>query len=311
MFAYITKRYKGIVSAGLLAVGAAASASTEFNLTAIAPGVYVHHGQHLAVDDPGREDIANLSVVVGDRCVAVIDTGGSVAVGRRFKAAIRALTPLPICYVINTHVHFDHLLGNAAFVDPATTFVGHHALGEAVAANQEFFAENFAAELRDAEATTKLVGPSLMVEETAELDLGGRSLKLQSWPTAHSSQDLSVYDTASGTLFLGDLLFMERVPTMDGSLKGWLGVLSQLGALSAERVVPGHGPLQAAWPDALAPEERYLTRILNETRAAIAAGVALDRASQEVARDEQQQWLLFDRVHGRNVTRAYTELEWE
>ena len=70
--------------------------------------------------------MANLGFVVGSRCVAVIDTGGTPAVGLALRAAVQRTTPLPVCYVINTHAHPDHMLGNIAFADaaePAPRFV--------------------------------------------------------------------------------------------------------------------------------------------------------------------------------------------
>src|SRR6202041_1224284 len=83
----------------------------------LASGVYVHRGAQLPLDVPGHDDIANIGFIVGSRCVAVIDTGGSVRTGLALRAAIRRRTSLPICYVINTHVHVDHVLGNWAFKD--------------------------------------------------------------------------------------------------------------------------------------------------------------------------------------------------
>ena len=87
------------------------SAAEPLRTAAVAPGVYVHEGKQLPLDAPGHDDIANLGFVVGQRCVAVIDTGGSVRIGRALRAAVRARTPLPVCYVIDTHVHVDHVLG--------------------------------------------------------------------------------------------------------------------------------------------------------------------------------------------------------
>ncbi len=78
-----------------------------------------------------------------------------------------------------------------------------------------------------------IVPPTLLVEDELELDLGGRRLTLRAHPTAHTDNDLSVHDHASGTLWLADLLFLERVPVIDGSLLGWLALLDRLRAQSA------------------------------------------------------------------------------
>lgn len=297
---------------GLLCCSSAfASGAGGLPLQTIAEGVYVHQGQHAGLDDPGRGDSANISFVMGTRCVAVIDSGGSIATGQQLKAAIKSITSLPVCYVINTHVHFDHVLGNAAFVDPANKFVGHTNLGDALPANRDFFAESFAAELGGEGHQASVIAPDILVENVKALDLGGRTLLLTAHPNAHSSTDLSVYDKTSDTLWTGDLLFRERMPIIDGSLKGWLGWLDSAMASNYAHVVPGHGPVDHQWPQGALAQQRYLKKILDGTRASIAAGEFLDEAKATVASDEQAQWLLTERAHGLNISRAYRELEWE
>jgi quinoprotein relay system zinc metallohydrolase 2 len=298
--------------AGIVATPAAAIVPA-FTLTEVAPAVFVHSGKQLALEAPGHDDIANIGFVVGKRCVAVIDTGGSVRVGRRLRSAIAQHTPLPICYVINTHVHVDHVLGNAAFRDSAAKFVGHAQLGEALIRSRNVFLRDYAADLDAPPSAAQIIGPQLSVAvgSDLELDLGDRRLTLHAWPKAHSDCDLSVYDRVSGTLWSGDLLFVARTPALDGSLTGWLSVIDALAGMHVTRVVPGHGPVRTDLSAALAPERRYLEDLLTGVRAQIAKGNPMQSAIKEVDLPEKTTWLLWDATHPRNVARAYQELEWE
>lgn len=277
----------------------------------LAPGVFAHVGRQLALDVPGHDDIANLGFVVGARCVAVIDSGGSLRTGRALRAAIRARTSLPVCYVIDTHVHVDHVLGNAAFRDDHPQFVGHAKLPAALARSRELFLREYAADFDAPPSADQIVAPDLLVADALDLDLGGRTLHLQAWGPAHTDCDLSVLDAASGTLFTGDLLFRERLPALDASAVGWLDAIGRLGALPVRQVVPGHGPPGTDLVAALAPEKRYLEALVADVRAEIARGTALGAAVAKAAAAERGTWLLWDGTHAHNVARAYQELEWE
>src|ERR1700722_14885090 len=125
----------------------AADLRDGFNLRELEPKVFVHMGRQLALDVPGHDDIANIGFIVGEACVAVIDTGGSVRIGRELRGAIKEHTSLPICYVINTHVHVDHVLGKAAFKGDGPSFVGNAALAPAMARSRPFFIEQYSGDL--------------------------------------------------------------------------------------------------------------------------------------------------------------------
>jgi quinoprotein relay system zinc metallohydrolase 2 len=271
----------------------------------------MHRGQTVDLDDAARGDSANLGVVIGARCVAVIDSGGSLATGQALRAAIATLTDKPVCYVINTHVHFDHVLGNAAFVASGTEFIGQEHLPGSLAANREYFATSFAAELGGAGHGERVIVPTRAVKRDEQLDLGGRSLLLTAVALAHTATDLTVLDIASNTLFSGDLVFRERLPVLDGSLKGWLAWLDTATARHYAHVVPGHGPLDDAWPAGAEAERRYFDALLADTRAAIAKGVFVEDAKDNVAKAERAHWQLTERAHPLNVSRAFRELEWE
>jgi len=304
----------------LLLCAATAAGAQHGNLTGsepplpvseIAPGVFVHIGATALMTRQNEGAIANVGFIVGEDAVAVIDTGGSVREGRELLAAIRSHTNKPIRYVINTHGHPDHVFGNAAFAADGTVFVGHKNLPRAMASHGPFYVENFrrimGGELID---EVRLIPPTVLVETTEKLDLGSRTLVLQAWPAAHSDSDLTVMDEKSGTLFAGDLVFLDHIPVLDGSLRGFLSAIDKLAALPAQRVVPGHGPV-SSWPTALADERRYLETLASDMRAAVARGDTIAAASASAAASEKSRWSLFDDYNARNATAAFSQIEWE
>jgi quinoprotein relay system zinc metallohydrolase 2 len=291
----------------VLPVGAAGGFVIE-----VAPGVFVHRGQHAVFNPQNKGDISNPGFVVGEEAVAVIDTGGSPQVGRELRAAVTSVTDKPVRYVINTHMHPDHVFGNVAFEADGSVFVGHHKLARGLTARAErYLAINKDLLGPEAFDGTKIIAPSLTVEGTRTLDLGGRTLELIARPTAHTDNDLTVADSKTGTVFMGDLLFVEHIPTIDGSIKGWMALLDRIGQAPPVRVVPGHGPHALAWAEAATPLQRYLRTVATDVRAMIAQGRTLAEATESAGLSEKGAWLLFEEYHKRNVSAAFAELEWE
>ena len=294
-----------------LALCAIAGAAEPLRLEEVAEGVHVYAGPHEEASARNLGAVGNSGVVVGARSVAVIDTGGSPEFGRRLRASIEALTDLPITHVISTHAHPDHIFGSSAFDDGAVTFAGHRKLERALAVRGPFYLDAFQRLVGTAFDDARIVAPTLGVSSEIRIDLGDRTLMLTAYRTAHTDNDLTVLDVRTGTLFAGDLVFVDRLPVVDGSLKGWLEVVAALRDVPAVRVVPGHGPSTAPWPGALDAQERYLRALLRDIRREIAAGGRIKTAIGRVAVEEREHWIGFDRDHPRNVTASFTELEWE
>lgn len=78
--------------------------------------------------DPTRQPVeGNIAVIAGDDALLVVDTGGTPLSGRNAVSLIQRLSDLPVRYVVNTHWHGDHHLGNAAFRQawPEVAFIAH------------------------------------------------------------------------------------------------------------------------------------------------------------------------------------------
>jgi quinoprotein relay system zinc metallohydrolase 2 len=290
--------------------------AAALGVTEVAPGLFVHQGNFADVTPENAGDISNMSFIVGAESVAVVDTGGSALIGASALAAVKAVTDRPVRYVINTHMHPDHVFGNAAFSAPLAgmkpEFVAHHKMARGLAARSEgYLARNKGWMGADNFVGTEIIMPTKAVTETLELDLGGRVLTLTARPTAHTDNDLTVFDTVTSTLILGDVAFAGRIPTIDGSILGWLKLIDVLKTETVARVVPGHGPPAMSMSEAVLPLERYLKAVATDVRAAIKDGKTLAETTETAAMTEKDAWLLFSEHHKRNVTAAFAELEWE
>jgi quinoprotein relay system zinc metallohydrolase 2 len=285
--------------------------TADFMIEDVGHGIYVHHGKHLDIDEGYQGDICNMSFVVGENGVAVIDTGGSLKVGNQLRDAIKKVTNKPILYVINTHVHPDHIFGNAAFLQDKPQFVGHAKLGDAMQLRKEGYDKLNAKYLGADAAGSEIVKPTLAVKESMTLELGKRTLKVTPYTVAHTNTDISVIDNQTSTLFTGDLLFIERTPVVEGDIKGLIAAIDVLKTYPVQQVVPGHGPVTKDWQQALTNEQRYLNAVLTDIRANIKAGKSMTDAMNTAAAGEKDKWLLFDVANRRNINTIYPGLEWE
>ena len=283
-----------------------------FSVTEIAKGIWVHKGLHDVPTPQNAGDLANISFIVGTDAVAVIDAGGSRDVAEGLWVAIRQVTDLPVKWLVLTHMHPDHVMGASLFWDADVQIIAHDKFPSALASRAMTYDANF----------DVLIGPKRMILSNiiptdniktgvTDIDLGGRKLILTETVTAHTDNDLRVFDDQSHTIWMGDLVFAEHTPALDGSIMGWLGVLDEMKTFEADRLVPGHGPVALSWPDGMSATYGYLSAIAKETREAINQGESLGMAITHVGESQRESWELFDEFNARNATAAYTELEWE
>ncbi|AWN44333.1 quinoprotein relay system zinc metallohydrolase 2 [Methylobacterium durans] len=286
------------------------AAAERFTMREVGPGIFVRCGPHEEASAENDDAIANIGFIIGRDGVLVTESGGSLADGQWLRAEIRKRSDKPIRHVVLTHVHPDHCFGAAAFAEDEPSFIGHHALRAALEARGEYYRQRLT-DILGAEKAGRVVFPTEAVKDATEIDLGDRILRFTAHATAHTNCDLSMLDTGSGLLFPADLLFVNRIPSLDGSLLGWLKEAERLKGTGAARAVPGHGPASVELAPALADLTRYLGALRDGTRRAIAEDWPIEKAVQTVAQSERDNWALFDLYNGRNVTQAFKELEWE
>ena len=290
------------------------------NVIEITDGIYVHYGKHENIYEGNVGDIANLGFIIGDESIAVIDTGGSLVVGEAFRLAIKKISQKPIKFVINTHVHQDHIFGNIAFVKEDAIIYGHYKLKKAL---QERGSQYMAQinQMGDELKGTRIIFPHKIIAETSKdetkklsnsitIDLGNRKLFLTSHEVAHTYSDVSVYDLKTKTLFVGDLVQDERLPTVDGLAKNWIKVLNQIEKIDFNIMVPGHGKIQTD-NSALNKTKKYLQILYDEVIEVLKKDIAVEDGLKTIAQSEKNNWVLFDRINPGNVVRTFMRYEWE
>jgi len=288
------------------------SAMAALNVKQIAKGIYVHQGVIELPNTHNHDEIANIGFIVGEQCVAVIDSGGNPNQGQQLKEAIEKITQTQICYVINTHVHPDHIFGNRAFANiPNIQFIGHKKLARAMATRGAFYIQRSKQQIGIQLTNKDIIPPSKAVRNSMRLDLGGRTLVLTAHPTAHTDNDLSVFDENTETMWLSDLLFISHLPVLDGSIKGWLAEINALEKRHFDVVIPGHGAIDRNWPEGMQAQKSYLQNLAQEMRVQIKQGIYLEDVLKNIDKKAAKGWLLFNDFHKKNLSSAFAELEWE
>jgi len=237
---------KKIVSLYIVALTLVFAQTAFADLTRLADNVYSYVGVKDA--SPSHSFAANAGIIIGRDGVLVVDTLISAKEGERFLKDIRKLTGKPIKYVVNTHTHLDHALGNCVFAKLGATVISH-------GADRAFFVTQGATILKHAGdyglkpedmAGTEVVIPTLAFSERMVIDLGGEEVQLIHTAPSHTAGSLVVYLPAKKLLFSGDILFTDFHPYLaDGDIPGWTKTIDSLLTMDIEQIVPGHGPLSS------------------------------------------------------------------
>jgi glyoxylase-like metal-dependent hydrolase (beta-lactamase superfamily II) len=270
--------------------------------TEMADGVYV-------IPDGRVPLVPNVGIVAGERSVLAVDPGMGPRNGdtvRRHAESVASGKPL---FVTATHFHPEHGFGVQSFRPGAAILYNRaqldelHAKGQAYLEMFRTFGETVAEQLEGVE----LVDPDLTYEGDAELDLGGRRVRLHPTGLAHTRGDQVVFLPEERILFTGDLVesrcfaIFPYFPPDDADVDGdrWIAVLEELEKLDPKIVVPGHGEVGDV--SVIATAREYITQLREETRRLKAEGVGeeevverLDRHFRELHPDwVQEEWIAF------------------
>jgi len=201
----------------------------------------------------------NIAVQIGDDGVLLVDTG-LAANADKVVAAIRTLSNKPIRYIVNTHVHPDHVGGNDAIGKLGSTIAGGNVgagagVGAGIIAHENVLNRMSAPTGQQAPFPTTAWPTDTYISKQKELFFNGESLQIIHQPAAHTDGDSIVYFRKSDVIAAGDLFVTTTYPFIDqargGNITGIIAALNNMLDIAIPKamqeggtyIIPGHGRL--------------------------------------------------------------------
>ncbi|MGB5965016.1 MAG: MBL fold metallo-hydrolase [Sulfurimonadaceae bacterium] len=295
---------------GILLTTATLLSAFEYGLKPVQVNdkVYCFFGKPEVMDTKNNGNMVNSCFVDLGQEWLVIDPGPTFAYAKEAWREITAVKKMPVVFVLNTHVHDDHWLGNGFYISQGAEVLGTSAFEEDVNPTAVTRMEQRIS--KEAYALTSPKLPTKMIDQNTTLHRNGTEIRLINVDTkAHTSGDILVYLPKMQTIFCGDVVFNDRIPSLrDGDISGWIATLEMIKAMAPTYVIGGHGNEVQA--DAVDLTYRYLVQLRAEVREAVDNGDGIDSAVKTVKMAEFASVALYKEMHARNVEAVYRMLEW-
>lgn len=216
----------------LLTYGATAGAqdlATALDSEEVAPGIHVLYGAD------GKFGGGNMALLVGDDEIVLIDDSMQPLAPLVIERAT-GIAGRPVDFVINTHVHGDHVGGNAALAETGTVVVAHDNIRKRLIADPS-----------PAGGVDGL--PVITFGDGISFHVNGMEAKVFHLPTAHTDGDGAIEFRGANVIHTGDLWFHGLFPFIDldsgGSVDGYIAGQQKIAAMADgdTTIIPGHGPV--------------------------------------------------------------------
>ena len=281
----------------------------EYDLTPVKVSEDVHcfFGALENITKENGGNMVNTCFVQTKQGFVVIDSGPTYAYAQQAYSQMQKIENLPVKYVINTHDHDDHWLGNSFYKSKGALLIGPRTYEQNVVVGMKTrMQRTLGSELY---GKTEIVNLDTIVDNNLTLNVGGKIFEIkQLVKKAHTQGDLIVYLPEEKVIFAGDTVFNGRVTSLrDGSLVGSIKILEQIEALHPKVIIGGHGYKTDA--NATEALKAYLLEMKEEVQEALDNDVSMEEITKKVIMPKYKDMKLYDVLHSRNVFEAYRELE--
>ncbi len=211
-----------------------AAPQVTFKTTELAPGLHMLEGV-------GGFGGGNVGLLIGEDGVVLVDDSFPPHT-EQLLAAIAEVVSEPIDFVINTHVHGDHLGGNSALSAQGSTLVAHDNV------RSRLVKEGMPTPDGPQPAGKEML-PVLTFDDAVTFHLNGQESYVFHVEHAHTDGDAVIHFRTANVIHAGDVFFNGVFPFIDmdngGSLDGYIAAQKRILEMADDesKIIPGHGPL--------------------------------------------------------------------
>jgi len=278
-------------------------------LTRVSDVVWVAVGE---TEPPSYENAGhnnNLSIILGENEVIVVNGGDNAWLAARLHAAIRRLTDKPVTWVINENGQGHAFLGNSYWRDQGARLVAHQEALEDIRSRGPYVLEAMRKRNREKAAGTTIVRPEAISEDLWIVPVGGIEVQVLRFGPAHSPGDVSVWLPRDGILIAGDIAFHERIPGVfpETDVEQWLVSYDRMRQLPIRTIVPGHGH-PTTEKDTRETTYNYLKFLWEASMAILDEGGGLNEA-YDIDQSAFAHLDTFDELAVKNAGRVFQQVE--
>ncbi|MDF1880547.1 MBL fold metallo-hydrolase [Sulfurimonas sp. MAG313] len=270
--------------------------------------VYCFFGKAEVINTKNNGNMVNTCYVDAGDSWIVIDSGPTYAYAKEAYTKISKIKKQAVSYVINTHVHDDHWLGNSFYHTLGAKSIGSKAFDELSSSKKTRMQKNISAK---AFALTSIEFPQRRLSKSEHIQVGNMNIELILLDyKAHTSADIIVYIPSLKAAFAGDLVFNDRLPSLrDGNINGSLKVLDKLKNMQLQTLVGGHGLKHdnEAWKMSY----DYCNELRKKLKLAFLEERDIAEAVENISMPSYKNINMYSVLHKQNVETSYRILEWE
>lgn len=253
----------------------------------------------------------NLSFIITDDGVVVINASDNYLLARSLHEEIRKLTDQPVRYVVLENGQGHAAMGSAYWKEQGATIIAHADADAVLRDKGEAILERVLQRSRDKGMGTRLVLPDETFDDQMTLELGGTRIELLYLGPAHSPGDISVWLPEQKVVIAGDIAFHQRLlPVFEETdTAAWIETWERFAALNAETVVPGHGD-----PTTMDVVTRYTYDYLVDMRQQIGTLLEAGGTLADIHKIDQSAYRhldTFDELARLNASLIYRAMEFE